>query len=554
MCNKFRMVRDEAAAAHPADLQEVRQQVERMVADGQASEAVAVLLTLVQSMQKEIAGLSLRVASLLKQLYGRRSEKVDPNQLRLFMEALSDDQAQAALADGLPSKAATKPVEKPKPKPAPHGRKPLPADLPREEVVLEPAPADKHCEACGIDKVLIGYEVSELLDWVPGHFLVRVLRRAKLSCPSCEDGVVVAPVADKVIEKGRPGPGLLAHVMVAKYQDHLPLNRLEGIFARHGVELATSTLSGWVAAGAEALEPLYRELVRRVTQAYVLGTDDTGLRVLDPSHENGVRRGVMWAYVAPEERLVVFDYTPDHKADGPASFLVEKRSGVVQSDGYAGYKRIAREHANAVAWAGCMAHARRKFVEALDAGDKRAAGPVAVIQGLYKIEAEATEAGDTPDQRLERRRRLAGVSMASLGRWLWQMKPSVAPKSPLGRAITYAVNQWPSLQVYLTDGRIPIDNNGVERQIRRVAVGRKNYLFAGSDEGARRAAILYSILGTCSLTGADPYAYLRDVLEHLSHGWPASRIAELLPDAWAAAVCVREAAGPPDAAAQPASP
>ncbi len=541
------MVSDEAIAARPADLQEVRRQVEDMLAEGRGTEAISVLFTIIQSMLSENASLSARMRALLKQLYGRRSEKIDPNQLRLFLEALAGDPAAAALAVELP-KPTEELLPKPKPKAAPHGRKPLPADLPREIVDLEPAEEDKHCAACNVDKVVIGHETSELLEWVPAHFLVKVLRRAKMACPACEAGVVVAPVADKVIEKGRPGAGLMAHLLVGKYQDSLPLTRQAEIFRRHGVDLATSTLSDWVAAGADAFQYVYQEMVRQAMEAHVLGTDDTGLMVLDKDHEHGIRKGYMWAYVA-DDRLVVFDYTPDRKADGPARFLV-KRSGIVQSDGYTGYKRIAREHSDVI-WAGCISHGRRKFVEVLDAGDLRAAAPVAIIQGLYKIEAEATEAGLTPEQRLEKRQAFATISMASLGKWLRDMQPNVPPKTPLGRAITYAVNQWQSFQVYLTDGRIHIDNNGVERQIRRIAVGRRNYLFAGSDDGARRAAVLYSVLGTCSLVGADPYAYMRDVLERISRGWPGSRIAELLPEAWVAEKARAAAEPPAEAPAEP---
>lgn len=527
------MVTNNATIARPASLEEVHRQVEAMLADGQAPQAVAVLFTLIQSMQQEIGGLSQRVSSLLKQVYGSRSEKVDPNQLQLFLTAISQDPAAQRVAAELPP-VPQKPVSqlpKPAPKPAPHGRRPLPADLARETVELKPASGEQYCGRCDCDKVLIGYETSELLDWKPGHFVVTVLRRAKMACPKCGEGVVVAPVADKVIEKGRPGVGLLAHLLVSKYQDALPLNRQAGIFKRHGVDLSTSTLSDWVGAGADAFKAIHAEMVRQAMDAYLLGTDDTGLKVLDREHENGIRRGYMWAYVA-DDRLVVFDYTPDRKADGPASFLV-KHKGYVQCDGYSGYKRIARDRPDVV-WVGCMAHLRRKFVEALDGGDLRAAAPVAILQALYRVESEATEASDPPDKRLDRRRQVGVPAMASLQKWLRDMQMQVPPKTPLGRAITYAINQWASLQVYLTDGRIPIDNNAVERQIRRIAVGRKNYLFAGSDAGAERAATLYSVLGTCSLVGVDPYAYMRDVLERVSAGWPGSRVAELLPAAWAA--------------------
>lgn len=512
------------------------------MAEGQQAEAIAMLFTIIQSMIQENAGLTARLGALLKQMYGRRSEKMDPNQLQLFLDALSEDETTQALVDELPV-ASEEPLPKPEPKPAPHGRKPLPADLPRETIVLEPPLEDRHCAECGIDKKVIGHETSEVLEWVPGHFLVQEIRRVKMSCPKCENGVVVAPVADKVIDKGRPGPGLMTHLLVGKYMDSLPLTRQAAIFSRHGVDLSTSTMSDWVAVGADAFRPIYQELMRLAMEAHVLGTDDTGLLVLDKDHEKGRRKGYMWAYVA-DNRKVIFDYTPNRKADGPASIL-EKRSGIVQCDGYTGYKRIARDNKDVV-WAGCMAHARRKFVEAVDSGDGTGAVPVKIMQELYKIEAEATDANLTPDQRLEKRQAYSRGLMVSLGKWLRDMKPKIPPKTPLGRAITYMLNQWQTLQVYLTDGRIPIDNNQVERQIRRIAVGRKNYLFAGSDEGARRAAILYSVLGTCSLVEADPFAYMRDVLERISRGWPASRIGELLPEAWVAEQA-RKAAGPPPA-------
>jgi transposase len=522
------MINEETVTTTPADLQEVRHQVEDMLAEGRGSEAMTVLFTIIEAMLRENSGLAVRVAALLKQIYGRRSEKVDPNQLRLFLDALTENPSAQEIVAELPP-SSDEPLPKPQPKAAPHGRKPLPANLPRVTVDLEPSEAEKHCDTCDCDKVVIGHETSELLDFEPARFVVKVLRRVKMACPACETGVVVAPVADKVIEKGRPGAGLLAHLLVGKYQDSLPLTRQVEIFKRHGVDLSTSTLSDWVGAGADAFRSIYWELVKQAMQAHVLGTDDTGLRVLDKDHENGIRKGYMWAYVG-DQRIVVFDYTPTRKSEGPASFLV-KRKGIVQCDAYSGYKRIAREQPDVV-WAGCLAHARRKFIEALDAGDVRAAIAIALIRSLYEVEAEATAAGLDHEQRLEERRAVGKVHMANLGNWLNDMRLKEPPKTPLGRAITYAINQWASFQVYLTDGRVPIDNNSVERQIRRIAVGRKNYLFAGSDEGARRAAILYSILGTCSLVGADPFAYMRDVLERISGDWRYSRVSELTPAAW----------------------
>jgi transposase len=349
------MVNETTAVARPADLQEVKHQIDGMLTEGRGDEAVAVLFTIIEKMLQDNAGQAVRIASLLKQLYGRRSEKVDPNQLRLFMDMLTEDPTAQELVAELPA-PVDGPLPAPKPKAAPHGRKPLPANLPRVEVVLEPTEAEKHCDTCDCDKVVIGHETSELLEYEPAHFLVKVIQRTKMACPACETGVVVAPTADKVIEKGRPGPGLLSHLLVGKYQDSLPLTRQVDIFKRHGVELSTSTLSDWVGASADVFEPVYLALVDQVMDSHIVGTDDTGLKVLDKQHENGVRKGSMWAYVG-DNRAVVFDFTPDRKSEGPARFLL-KRTGIIQCDGYTGYKRIARERFD-VRWAGCLAHARR---------------------------------------------------------------------------------------------------------------------------------------------------------------------------------------------------
>jgi len=516
------MVSNEDNAVAPVDLKEVKRHVGTLVANGQAADAIPVLFEVIDALTHQIGGLSDRVMSLLKQAYGPRSEKVDPNQLTLLLDQLTAEVKATANA----------PVPRPKTQAARPVRRPLPADLPREVDERNPPAEDLVCEECGQAKVKIGSEVSELLEYEPARFKVVVVVRNKFACSACESGVVIAPSAEKVIEKGIPGPGLLTQLVVSKYRDHLPLNRQMEIFSRLGVDLSSSTLSDWVGATADTFAVVYREMVKQVLAAHVLGTDDTGLRVLDRDHERGVKLGHLWAYVA-DGRLVVFDYTSDRKASGPASFLV-KRSGIIQCDGYAGYERIVRDHAGDVVRAGCLAHVRRKFVDALEAGNTAAAIPVALIRDLYRVEEDSREAGESFDARLERRREEAVPILKKLDAWIRVVLPNTPPKCQLGKALHYAKNQWDSLQVYLTDGQVPIDNNGVEREIRRVAVGRKNWLFAGSDEGGRRAAILYSILGTCALVGADPYLYVRDVLDKIIHGWPNRRVRELLPDAWVA--------------------
>lgn len=537
-CNHLNMIDTSnkgAATELPTDLAEVREYLLHRVQEGHAGvdEILDIVLSMVVSTRLENRDMALRLAALLKHSYGRRSEKVDPNQLSLLL-----GQANAPLvlpefpdrpATSAPKPAADAPLSAPKARP---GRKPLPANLPRETVVLEPPVAERVCVTCGAEKACIGSESSELIEYIPAAFKVIVQERRKYACRTCQDGVVIAAVGDKVIEKGRPGPGLIAHVVVSKYQDHCPLNRLSGIYARSGVEIPTSTLGDWVTAGADALRPLSIRIARRVLDAHVVGVDDTGLRVLDSDHEHGVKRGHMWAYVG-DGQAVAFRYTPTWIAAGPASFLVS-RKGIIQGDGYAGYARIVAERKGDLVLAGCWAHARRKFVEAMESGDARAAVAVELIGKMYQVERGATEDGCNPEERARRRDLFARPVLDQLGRFIAQVHPNAPPKSPLGKALTYTINQWETLKVYLGDGRVPIDNNAVERALRPICVGRKNYLFAGSDAGARRAETIYSVLGTAALVGIDPVAYIRNVLDRISRGWPGDRIDELLPDAWAA--------------------
>ena len=519
----------------PPDLKAVRDRLREMLEQGRTDEAVDLLIALLLKMRDENQGLTQRVAGLMRQLYGRRSEKVDPNQLALLLDQLkTPDEAAPPPPVPEPPKDDT-PLPAPKPRPAHPGRKPLPANLPRERRELTPPASELECEECGQAKVRIGEEVSELLDYTPAQFKVLELVRPKFACknPECTTaGVVIAPPADKVIAKGLPGPGLLAHVLVSKYQDSLPLNRLSGIYSRSGVDIKDSTLGDWVTAGAACLVRVAGEIRRRVLASYVLGLDDTGLSVLDRDAPNGVKKGHLWAHVG-DDRWVVFEYTPTWASDGPKAFLAG-RKGFIQGDGYAGYDKIVAERPNELVLAGCWAHARRKFVVAMESGDTRAAMAVDFIRKLYKVEREASDEGVGPMRLLGRRQLYSRPLVDQLYSWVAKTYPLATPKSPLGKALTYAVNQGPTLRVFLEDGQVPIDNNRVERALRTVAVGRKNYLFAGSDDGARRAAILYTVLGTARLAGVDPLAYLTDVLDRISLGWPGSRIAELLPDAWAA--------------------
>jgi transposase len=326
------------------------------------------------------------------------------------------------------------------------------------------------------------------------------------------------------VDKALAGEGLLAHVVVSKYVDHLPLHRLEGIFARHGVTLARTTLCEWVAAVATALSPVGDQLRREVTATDYLQTDDTPVTVLDP--DTGSFKGRLWTYLDPIGRQVVFDATPTHERDGPLAFLRDFR-GQLQADAYAGYDGLYAS--GRVIELACWAHARRRFVEALMT-DPQAATVVALIQQLYQVERQGADLDAVARGRL--RQEQAVPLLARLDARRHDLARTALPKSPLGDALRYLGNQWAALQRFVDDGRVAIDNNRAEGQLRVVAVGRKNWLFAGSLEGAHRAALLYSLVQSCKLVDVRPFDYLKDVLLRVATH-PQALIHQLTPKGWA---------------------
>jgi transposase len=377
----------------------------------------------------------------------------------------------------------------------------------------------------------MGSEPSEVLEWEPGGFVVEVTERRKYACGRCQSGLVIGPAPDRVLDGAMPGPGLLAEVVVRKVKDHCPLERQSRIFGeRFGVPLCASTLGEWLAGAAEVLAPLAARLREQGLRSRHLSLDDTPVRVLDPAHEKGVKRGHLWSFVS-DAPLCFYLYTPSWSG-GPIQELLGDYQGTLQSDGYAGLDPLYRKEM-APKRAGCLAHARRKFVQALEAGDLRAAAPLHWMQKLYAVERQAKREGLDAAGRHKLRQTASVPLMEKLHAELLSLGAQAPPKTPLGQAITYALRQWPTLQVFLWDGAQPIDNNHTERTLRPIAVGRKNWLFAGSDEGARRLAILYTLVQSSALCGiSDPWHYLRDVLQKLSRGWPQSRLDELLPLAW----------------------
>jgi transposase len=492
--------------------------------------------TIIARQQAEIDRLTRENTLLREQIdefcrrrFGQSSERVTDEQLRLAFAELG----QPAPIPGAPTE--TDSGERPGPvrvRRRPTGRRPLPASLPRERVEVDVAAADKIC-ACGAAKTRIGETTTEKLEYIPARLKVVVLARAKYACPRCHDGVVDAPAPPQAIEKALAAEGLLAQVVVAKYVDHLPLYRHAHIFAREGLDLSRSTLCEWTGAVADALAPIGDQIRREIVAAGYLQTDDTSITIL--TEPAGRITGRIWTYLDPLARQVVYDATPTHEGHEPATFLA-RFTGTLQADAYPGYDALYRT--GRITELGCWAHTRRYFVEAL-ATDARAAPMLVQIRQLYHVEDEA--AALAPDERRARRREQSVPILAEIDRERRALAAVVLPKSPLGDALRYLTNQWDALQRFVDDGRVAIDNNRAENQLRIIALGRKNWLFAGSLAGAKRAALLYSLVQSCRLVEVAPFDSLKDVLIRVATH-PHAQIAQLTPRAWAKSFRSRVAA------------
>lgn len=397
------------------------------------------------------------------------------------------------------------------------GRMKLPADLPREEVVLEP---DQ--DVSGL--TVIGKEITEELERVPGKLFVRQYIRPKYALPNGE-GVVIADLPARPIDKGIPGPGLLAQIVIDKYTDHLPVHRQLQRFEREGIKLASSTLTDWISGTCTLLDPLYEELKRQVLSADYLQADETPIKVLDKDKKGTTHRGYHWVYHAPVERMVLFDYREGRGREGPQECLKHFK-GHLQTDGYSVYEDFDRK--SEVTLLHCMAHARRKFDESKDNDLVRASYALTEIQKLYALERHAKIESLSLEQRHSLRQEKAIPILKDLKTWMLENYKAVLPKSTIGQALHYSLERWDKLMLYTADGKLEIDNNLVENAIRPVAIGRKNYLFAGSHNGARRAAMLYSFLGTCKINDVNPFEWLRDVLSKIPTA-PVNNLSVLLP-------------------------
>ncbi|MCX7011001.1 MAG: IS66 family transposase [Candidatus Sumerlaeota bacterium] len=476
---------------------------------------------LIGEMARDIEGYQKRIDVLTRRLFGRSSEKMDPNGLTFF------GQDQLAAPQPAPE-APAPPAESKKPRRRHPGRKPLPADLPRQRVVHDVPEEQKVCPECGAQKKRIGEDTSEQLDYIPASIVVLEHVRPKYACPRCQGHVAQAEMPPQPIDKGRPGPGLLAHVLTSKYADHLPLHRQEGILARHGIDLTRSTLCDWTMDCADLLSPIVREMKKEILRSYVLQTDDTGVPVLEPG---GTHRGCLWTYLGDDlHPYIVYDFTWTRAREGPKDFL-DNFEGYLQADAYSGYDALFET--GRIVELACWAHARRKFVDAKPSAPVQANQALLQIRELYAIEKEAGER--KPDERRTLRQEKAQPLLDAFADWMRQAAATVLPKSPLGETIAYAQNNWTALRRYTDDGRFAIDNNAAERALRAVVIGRRNYLFCGTETGGRAAAILYSLIQSAKRHHIDPFAYLRDLLARIpTH--PQRDIQSLLPDKWKAAL------------------
>lgn len=512
----------------------IRDLLRSLIADGRGEEAIDVAMAMLSQLQEHNSDLALRLAQLRRAHSGRRSEKVDAAQLSMMLalcaegdedESVDTEPDDDEAIDG----AADEAVETPRRRPR---RRRPPAELPRDVIHYELDADERQCETCRKQMTEIGEDVSETLELVPAQFRVLEHRRAKYACPRCKETVKTAPGPAKLIEKGLPGPGLLTHIVVSKYQEHTPLHRLSGIYRRSGVDISVSTMCGWVAAVAEELKPIADRLWDEVLTAHVVQTDASGLKVLDRNDPEKIRRGTMWSYVGDEQQ-VVFRYSPSGSGeDGPWEHL-RGRQGFIQADAASVFDRLYNGRCASGTEVGCWAHARRKF-HSLHDSDPRVAYPLELIGKLYKIERTADARCLCAEARAGLRRQRSSGILDRLKRWLVKTQGREPPKSALHKACAYSLDQWEALTQFLNDGHLRLDNNLCELQLRSLAIGRKNYLFAGSDAGAERAAILYTILRTCAIQKIDCYSYMLDVIGKLATRWPRERIDELLPSAWAA--------------------
>src|SRR5580658_7002410 len=490
------------------------------------------VLDLMAQLDRESAERS-KIQNLLRELLDakrtRKSEQLSEDQLALFAAAWEARQAAAEASrtddqDGDGPGAQPAAGEK-APQNKSGGRQPLARRLKRQRVVHDLADSEKHCAACQQDLRPIGEESSERYEYIPAQLLVVEDVCKKYAC-DCTIRTATKP--SQPIEKSTAGASLLAQVIVAKTADHLPLYRQEKIFERHGVDISRKTMGGWLAQCAHLLDPLYRSLKEILFESKVIGTDDTGVKVLDEKLPFA-RTGRIWPYCGDKAHpVIVYDYTATRGRAGPEAFLKDYR-GYLQADAYGGYDAFFKDPARGLIEVACFAHARRYLYKALESDQARMGPALLLVAQLYHVEQQARPMA--PEDRLQLRQRQSRPILGKLRDYLEEIQAEVLPKSPAGRAVSYALKNWTALNRYCDDGDLEIDNNATERSIRGIAVGRRNWIFFGSDQGGKTAAVLRSFVASCQRAAVEPFAWFKDVLSRIaSH--PINRIAELLPHNW----------------------
>jgi transposase len=501
---------------------------------------------------KKLAGMEQQLARLLRRRYGPQQERIDPNQLTLFTEeeivelakeleqgakdsVSTDDGTQDEASSTEPSSSSSS-TSTTKPKGQGHGRRPIPPEIPREVVLHELSEHERVCECCGRLEEEISREISVQLEYEPAQLKAIQHERVIYGCKTCEGHIVVAPKPAQPIDKGLPGPGLLAHLIVSKYGDYQPLYRLEDILSRSGVILRRSTLCGWVAAMADLLKPLYNLMCQRVLNSRVIHTDDTGIKMLSKGE---CRNCTFWTYVGDKANpFSVYEFSLAREGKEPSRFL-EHFTGYLQADAFSGYDEVySRGKVTEVA---CMAHCRRYWWEAIPTDTRRAHEALGYIARLYHLETQFEKALLTGDALRAARQQHAVPILSEFEAWLKKERSNVLPKSMIGQAFTYTLNQWQALCRYTEDGALEIDNNLAERMMKIPAMGRGNWLFVGSEMGGHRAAILMSLMASAKYCHVEPWAWLNAVLTELPIRLANYRqakatgppdLSDLLPDEW----------------------
>lgn len=488
-------------------------------------------LKIITDLRFTIEALTHQVAQFQKMIFGSKHERfeaADPdnllgkNSVQLSLGLEADTISACKITDAKEVKYIRTKTEVTPNKPHP-GRSALPDHLRRETIILQP-----DTDVSGLKK--IGDEVTEILDLIPGELYVKQYIRPKYVVPVSEvnDTIITASLPARLMEKCMFGEGLMAQILIDKYCDHLPLHRQMQRFSRAGVTIAQSTMNSATTRALDSLFSLYEAHKKMVLESKYLHVDETGIKVMDESKKGTTHSGFYWVYHNSKDKMVLFDYRTGRGREGPDDILKEYQ-GYLQTDGYSVYEGF--EKRPGIKMLNCMAHARRKFVDAQQNDAPRARHALSLFQKLYDTERTIKEDKFSDEASLQFRQKEAVPVLKELEQWMKEEYPKVTPSSVIGKAIAYCLPRWKKLSLYTTDAILNIDNNPVENAIRPVAIGRKNYLFAGSHDAAQRSAMVYSLFATCRLHNINPYEWLKDVLERM-HLYTTSNIKELLPQFW----------------------